>query len=437
MRLGIISLVACLSVLEPASAQSLKDLSTRLGADWPGFLGPTFDCTSTERGIISWPKDRLLPVWKVEVSEGFSGPTVAKGRLYIFDRVEDTARLRCLEAETGKFLWKLGYPTEYRDKRSIGFGPRCCPVVDDDRVYVFGAEGMLLCARALDGKEIWKIDTEKEYKGLRNYYGVASTPVIEGDLLITQVGRKPPGDGIVAFNKYTGKIVYSIPGEGASYSSPVLATINGRRWCFVLTKENLVGFEPKTGKVDFRFAWSSELQFSANASNPVVVGDQVFVSECYSIGSALLKVKPGGYKVVWHDGDKKPRDKSMMCHWMTPVHEAGYLYGVSGEHTPGSDLRCVELATGKVVWSEPRLSLGSLLKVDGYFVYQTEFGPLLLLKPNPKRYELVSGVEVAEPGADEALLNGRCWAAPVLSRGLMYLRGRKWLVCVELIPQKK
>jgi hypothetical protein len=174
---------------------------------------------------------------------------------------------------------------------------------------------------------------------------------------------------------------------------------------------------------------------SANASNPVVVGDQVFISECYAWGSILLKVKPGGYDIVWHDAEKKPRDKSMMCHWMTPVYEGGYLYGISGEHPPQAELRCIEWATGKVMWSEPRMSLGSLLKVDGHLIYQNQGGPLLLLKLNPKKFDEVSILEVKDAASDEPLLTGLCWYAPVLSRGLMYLRGHNSLVCVELIPR--
>jgi outer membrane protein assembly factor BamB len=451
LLLPLIAVGVC-SAAPTQPAPDLKDLSTRLsGCDWPAFLGPTGDSVSPEKGIITpWPKHGLRIVWHKEVGEGFGMPSISKGRLFLFDRVGNAARLRSLKAETGDFLWKFEYPTNYRDKYGYNGGPRCCPVIDDDRVYIYGAEGMLHCLRTGDGKVLWKVDTLAEFGVIQNFFGVGSTPVVEGDLLIAQVGGSPSGSakvdfadlkgngsGIVAFDKRSGKVVYKITDELASYASPVLATINGRRWCFVLARGGLVAFEPASGKVDFHFPWRSEELESVNASNPVVVGDRVFVSECYGPGSALLKVKAGGYEVVWSDAKKKIRDKSMMCHWMTPIHLGGYLYGSSGRNTNHAELRCIELATGKVMWSEPRLSRTSLLLIDRHFIVQTEIGPLLLVKAGPKQYDEVSELEVREAGQKEGLLDYPCWAAPVVSRGLLYLRGPEHVVSLELIPEKK
>src|SRR5262249_59979269 len=117
----------------------------------------------------------------------------------------------------------------------------------------------------------------------------------------------------------------------------------------------------------------------------------------YGPGSALLEVKPGGYKVLWNDA-KKRRDKSMQCHWSTPICDDGYLYGCSGRHERPADLRCIELATGKVMWSQRGMLRTSLLMVDGHFVCLGEDGILYLLKVNPKRYEEVSQVELQVPG---------------------------------------
>jgi outer membrane protein assembly factor BamB len=419
------------------------------GSDWPKFLGPTGDSVSPEKGILApWPEKGLRVVWQMKVGEGYGMPSVSQGRLFQFDRHGDRARLTCMKAETGDFLWKFEYPTHFKDPYGYSGGPRCCPVVDGDRVYTYGAEGVLHCLRVADGKPLWKVDTAAEFNVIQNFFGVGSTPVVEGDLLIVQVGGSPKGSnpeefaklkgngsGIVAFDKYTGKVRYRITDELASYASPVLATINGRRWCFVLARGGLVGFEPASGKVDFHFPWRADSLESVNASNPVVVGDRVFLSETYGPGSALLKVRPGGYDVVWSDADQ--RKKSMQCHWMTPVHVGGYLYGSSGRHTQNAELRCIELATGKVLWSQPRLTRCSLLLVDGHFVCLTEEGPLLLFKVNPKRFEPVSLIEVRDAGQKEPLLDYPCWAAPILAHGLLYVRGNGRLVCLELIPRRQ
>jgi outer membrane protein assembly factor BamB len=440
------------SVANAQPGPGVKPLHTRqAGDDWPVFLGPTGNSISAEKGIITpWPQRGLRLVWHREIGEGYCAPSISQGRLFLFEREGNTARLVCLHSETGKEQWKFEYPTQYRDKFGYNGGPRCCPIVDGDRVYLYGAEGMLHCLQVADGKPLWRVDTQTKFGVIPNYFGVGSTPVIEGDLLIVQVGGSPPGSdkvdfgdlkgnksGIVAFDKYKGKVVYSITDELASYASPVLATIDGRRWCFVLARGGLVGFEPSSGKVDFHFPWRAEDLESVNASNPVVIGDRVFISECYGLGSALLKVKPGGYEVLWSDAKKKLKSKSLMCHWMTPIHHNGYLYGSSGRNAAQAELRCIELATGKVMWSEPRLSRTSLLMIDGHFVCQTEVGPLLLLKVNPKQNDEVSFLEVRVAGKKDPLLDYPCWAAPVVSRGLMYIRGPDYLVCLELIPGKR
>jgi outer membrane protein assembly factor BamB len=433
-----------------------KDLRTRRsGSDWPRFLGPTGDSISTEKGILApWPKEGPRLVWQRRLGEGYGMPVVGRGRLFVFDRAGDRARLRCCNSETGAELWTFDYPTDYRDLYNYNGGPRCSPVLDGDRVYIYGVEGMLYCLRVEDGKPIWKVDTVADFHVRQNFFGVGSTPVVEGDLLLVQVGGSPQNDpsrtardwpkgddsGLVAFDKYTGKVRYHVTDELASYASPVLATLGERRWCFLFARGGLVGLDPASGKVDFRYPWRAKIVESVNAGNPVVVGNRVFLSETYGPGSALLEVKPGACKEIWTDRDKGIRDKSMRCHWNTPIHIDGYLYGCSGRHINEAELRCIELATGKVLWRKPGLTRTSLLWVDKHFICLGEDGILRLLKVNPDKYEEVSSVELKHPGADgrpEPLLNEPCWAAPILSHGLLYLRGADRLVCLELIPQAK
>jgi outer membrane protein assembly factor BamB len=284
---------------------------------------------------------------------------------------------------------------------------------------------MLHCLLVGDGKVLWKVDTVATFHVVQNFFGVGSTPVVEGDLLIAQVGGSPKGSGrfpspdqkgngsgVVAFDKFTGAVRYRVTDELASYASPA------------------------SGKVDFHFPWRARTLESVNGSNPVVVGDRVFVSETYGPGGALLKVRPGGYDVLWTDADK--RRKSMQCHWSTPIYHDGYLYGCSGRHDDNAELRCVELATGKVMWSEPDLTRCSLLLVDGHFICLGEDGVVRLLKVNPHKYEEVSRLDLHEPrNGERPLLQEPCWAAPILSHGLLYLRGPGRLVCAELIPEGK
>ncbi len=355
-------------------------------------------------------------------------------------------------------MWEFKYDSNFEDLYGYDNGPRASPLVDGDRVYLFGAEGMLHCLRTVDGKPLWKIDTAEEFGVIQDFFGVGSTPVIEGDLLIVQIGGSPPdsksappgrldlvesnGTGIVAFDKHTGQIKYKTADELASYASPKLATIDGRRWCFVFARGGLVGFEPASGKIDFHFPWRATILESVNASNPVVVGNQVLISETYGPGAALLRVTPGKAEVVWSDAERH-RDKHLQTHWNTPVYHEGYVYASSGRHTENAELRCVELATGKVMWSEPDLTRSSLLYADGHFVCLSEKGTLRLLRVNPEKYDPVAEAVLVDRPPTEPnpfgfqppqLLRYPAWAAPILSHGLLYVRGADRLVCLELIP---
>lgn len=425
-----------------------KDLGTRkAGIDWPDFLGPNRDSRSPEKGILTrWPAAGLRIVWRRKLGDGYASPVVSRGRLFQFDQQAGKARLVALESETGRELWKFEYPSAYQDILGYDNGPRCCPIVDGPRIYIFGAEGMLHCLNVADGSVLWKLDTAKEFGVVQNFFGAGSAPLVEGDLLIAQIGGSPPdspetysgrvqgnGSGVVAFGKRTGELKYNLTDELASYASPVARTIAGRRWCFVFARGGLVAFDPTNGKLDFHYPWRSRSLESVNASNPVIVDDRVLISECYEIGASLLKVKPGGYDVVWKDGRK--RNQSLATHWNTPIYHDGFVYGSSGRHTSDAELRCVEFETGKVRWSEPGLTRSSLLYVDGHFVCQCEDGTLRLFAARAEKYEEIAAVELNLDG--EPLLNYPAWAAPVLSHGLLYVRGKDRLVCLELIPEKQ
>jgi outer membrane protein assembly factor BamB len=323
-------------------------------------------------------------------------------------------------------------------------------------VYVFGAEGMLHCLSAIDGDMIWRVDTQQRFGVIQNFFGVGSNPVVEGDLLIVMVGGSPPesrevpvgqldavvpnGSGIVAFDKRTGEVRYAVADELASYASLQLATIDDRRWCFAFARGGLLGFEPASGKIDFQFPWRARIIESVNASMPVVVGNEVLISETYGPGSSLLRVASGRADVVWQDSANR-REKALQTHWNTPVYHEGYVYASSGRHRHEAELRCVEWKTGKVMWSKPGLTRSSLMYVDGHFVCLGEDGILRLIKANPAQYEQVAALFLRETASREPafrplpLLREPCWAAPILSHGLLYVRGDDRVVCLELIAE--
>lgn len=445
-----------------ASGQSHpKSLWTRQqGSDWPSFLGPARNGKSIEQGIRTDWTSGLPIVWHRRLGSGFGIGTVSRGRLFQFDRYGDVARLICMHAETGNTLWEFGYETDYSDMYGYNGGPRCSPVVDGDRVYIYGAEGLLHCLRVADGKLVWKCDTVERFGVIQNFFGIGSTPIVEGDLLITIVGGSPEtdqsiplgqldrvsgnGSGIVAFDKFTGEVRYQITDELAGYASPITATMLDRRWCFAFCRGGLVAFEPRTGAVDFEVPWRARKLESVNASTPVVVDRQVFFSETYGPGSSLIEVQSQGYDVIWQD-EPRSRRKIFQAHWSTPIYHEGHLYGCSGRNSPDAEMRCLEWATGKIQWSADDGEHSSLLYVDGHFVCLEEYGRLRLIKADPKRREVVgefdlSSYDPRSGSSDSArssqrLLKHPCWAAPILAHGLLYVRGRDRLVCLELIPE--
>jgi len=426
---------------------SFTVIFTLCAMDWNDFLGPNRNGKSEEKiNITPWEKKGPPVLWSNEIGTSYGAPTIADGKVFVFARYADMARLTCLDSNNGNELWLYEYPTDYEDMYGYNNGPRSCPVVDEDRVYIFGAEGELHCVNTKNGKRIWKVDTASKFNVVQNFFGVASTPAIEGELLIVHAGGspkgtpkdiwesngnpKPNGSGIVAFNKRTGKVVYQIADELASYASPVIATINGRRWGFSFLRGGLVGFEPDTGNIDFHYPWRSSKIESVNASCPVVVDDLVFISESYGIGSSVIQVRPGGYDVVWKD-ERNSRNRAMELHWNTAIHHEGYLYGSSGRHSGGADLRCIELKTGIIMWKQNVNERASLLWVNDYFIFLGEYGRLMLLKCTPEKPELIS-VAVPTDENGNQLINYPAWAAPVLSDGRLYVRGKDRLVCFQL-----
>ena len=444
LRCVVLLLVTLTSLACTAAAPPAEVKVTRTGVDWPRFLGPNFDNVSPEKGILTnWPKGGLRKVWQCELGIGYPPPVIAEGRLFHFDRFDNSCRLTARNAETGELLWKYEYPTTYEDRYGYDPGPRASPTVDGDRVYAYGPDGMLLCVAVTDGKLLWSVDTREKIFFQQNFFGVGSAPLIDGDLVIVTVGGsekgprpvdfrevKPNGTAVLGLDKKTGQIKYSSGSELSSYSSPILATLGTQRFGLYYARGGLLGFDPQTGKQAFHYPWRGRIEESVNAANPLVVGNRVLLSECYGPGSSLIEIKDGKVKELWTDADKDPREKSLMCHWNTPIHAEGFVYGSSARHTPDADLRCLDLATGDLKWRERRTTRCSLLQVDGHFLSLAESGELRLFKANPAKYEELSRWEVDE-------LKYPCWAPPVLSRGLLYLRGQGKLVCYELIPPTK
>ena len=222
---------------------------------------------------------------------------MSAGKLILHHRVGAEEVVEAMDIKTGATQWRYAYPTNYRDDFGFDEGPRAVPVVANGIVYTFGAQGQLHAVGLADGKKRWSEDTATKYRVAKGFFGAAGSPLVEDGRVIANVGGK--GAGIVAFDAATGKVLWTATDDEASYSSPVGATIGGKRLAIFLTRAELLGLEPATGTVVFRRPWRARNANSVNAASPVVVGDLIFVSAEYGPGAGVLRVEGSNLVDVW------------------------------------------------------------------------------------------------------------------------------------------
>ncbi|HEV3029685.1 MAG TPA: PQQ-binding-like beta-propeller repeat protein, partial [Planctomycetota bacterium] len=264
--------------------------------DWPQWGGPQRDLVWREKGIVRTlpPGDRLPRVWSTPVGEGYSGPAVADGRVFITDLVERKARSATeralgLDAGTGKVLWTYAYPVEY----GIAYpaGPRATPVVDGDRVYIAGAVGDLACLEVATGSVVWKKNLSEDYGGTLPTWGLSASPLVDGDQLIALVGGKGPAL-VVSFDKRTGKERWrAIDCPEVGYVPPVIFTFGGVRQLIQWHPRGVTSLDPATGKTIWEVPWKAKVGLVI--STPRQVGSRLFMTAFYN-GPMMLEVAADG-----------------------------------------------------------------------------------------------------------------------------------------------
>ncbi len=411
----------------PAASRKLLFVAFVLGSltinasDWPQFLGPTRNGAYPGNDLAeTWPKEGPPVLWQRDVGQGFSGPVVASGKLILFHRLGAKEVIECLDAKTGKAIWKFDYPTQYQDDFGFDEGPRATPAVADGKVYTYGAEGMLNCLDLATGTNIWQVDAQKDFHAPKGFFGIGCSPLVEGNAVLLIVGGTP-GAGIVAFDKNTGKVLWKATDDEASYSSPIAATINGRRYAFFITRTHLVAADPLNGKVLFEFPFQPSIRSSVSAATPVIIGDSVFISASYGAGENLLKIKEGGPEKVWSS------KTALSNHYATSVVHDGFLYGMDGRTDPGyqpsATLRCVELATGKVRWQQDSFGAAVVTLAGDQLLILTEKGELIRAPASPESFK---------PNARAQILTTQTRPHPAMADGLYYARSKDKLICLDL-----
>lgn len=387
--------------------------------DWPQLLGPARNGVSGATNLAAtWPKDGPRVLWRKDVGQGFSGPVCASNKVILFHRVENEEVVECLDAATGKRAWELNYPTSYRDDFGFDEGPRATPTIAEGRVYTYGAEGKLHGIDFASGRKLWSVDCRSEFGARKGFFGIACSPLVEGKLVLLDVGGSKAG--IVALHSDSGALAWKTAPAEASYSSPVAATIGGKRYAFFFTREGLTALLPESGKILWQFPWRPSMDASVNAATPIVAGDLIFISTSYGRGAAVLRFGESKPSVLWSGDDP------LSNHYATSVAHAGFLYGYHGRQEQGCELRCVDFKTGKVMWSVDSFPAGTVMVAGNDLLLLTEKGELIKAPASAKEFK---------PGARAQVLGFDTRAYPALADGRFFARDKRRLICVDLRGQ--
>ncbi len=419
--------------------------------DWPQWLGPARDGVYRETGVAKTMPSGGLPVlWRVPVNGGYSGPAVAGGRVYLTDyaiaegkiandpgtrnKINGTERVLCLDAQTGKEIWKYTYPRPY--EISYASGPRATPTIDGDRVYILGAEGDLLCLKSANGDLVWKKQLAEDYKTKAPIWGYAAHPLIHGDTLYTLAGGE--GSVLVALDKMTGKERWrALTATEIGYCPPSIAKLGGKEQLIVWDADAIHGLDPKSGKS----FWDKPLQpkYGMSIAIPRIAGNLMFAS---GIGETS-----GVFPL---DKDGKPGDSLWNGKPKIGVYCANSTPSFDGEVIFGSDcgsgmMIAVNARDGSRFWEtfkpttggERRASHGTvfIIKHEDRYILFSETGDLIFAKLSKAAYEEVGRMHVLEP-TSECFGRSVVWSHPAFADRKMFARNDRELVCVDLAASK-
>lgn len=370
-------------------------------ADWPCWNGPNQNNISTESFSTTWPAEGPKVLWKAEVGIGFSSFAVVGGKVYTLGNIDKKKDvLYCFDAETGKELWTYAYDEPLTAKYYEG-GPSATPTVHEGKVYWISKSGKIFCLTDDKGQVVWQAKAPCDPPT----WGFAGSALIHGPMVIFNVG----GAGL-ALNKTDGKPVWESDKSPSGYATPILFIKDGKSMLAIFGSKACYGVEASTGNKVWSFGW--ETSYDVNASDPIVVGDHVFVTSGYDRGCGLFRIEGDKGINVWEN-------KAMRSQISGPVMIGDFVYGIDE-----NQLRCLEFKTGKETWTETSIGKGSLTVADGKLIVLSEKGKLIVAPVDPQAFK---------PVVEAQILSGKCWTRPVLANGRIYLRNTPGtVVCLDV-----
>ncbi len=422
--------------------------------DWPEWRGAGRLGVWTETGIVDDLPDELLVRWRTPIRSGYSGPAVAGGRIFITDWLEDpnsrtldgTERAVALDEETGEVLWTHEWETGYR-MLSVAYaiGPRATPTVDGDRVYIVGATGRLFCFNVETGDVLWQKDYVAEYDTSVPVWGVVSSPLVDGDRLITVVGGEPDAL-VVAFNKHTGEEIWRAieTGTEMGYAQPIIYEAAGVRQLIIWHPQALASLDPETGELYWEQPW--DVSMGLTVATPVRSGDYLLVSQLFN-GSMMVRLsqdRPAATHLWQGQSRSELPGETDTIHAMvtTPVVVGDYVYGVDSY----GELRALDARTGQRIWMSPdlapqaRWSTAFLVQHEDRWLVNNEEGYLILAQFTPEGYVELDRTRLIEPTSVSGTRtpHGRIaarvvnWSHPAYANGHIVHRNDREIIRVSL-----
>lgn len=413
-------------------------LALLLSQEWPQWRGEKRDGVWRETGELAEFKDGRVPrVWSLPIGAGYAGPVVAGGRVYVTDRLKEpeaVERVLCVDAKTGKRLWLKSYPCVY-EGFTYTAGPRASVTVADGVAYALGAAGHLHALDAVDGRPLWARDLRKDHRIRMPDWGISASPLVEGELLITQIS----GEGeacVIALDRRSGETRWTSLPDKAAYAAPMAVDQGGRRVVIVPLADRVVGLDAPTGALVWSYAMPGS-RWPITISTPVLEGDLLFVTTAH-VGAALLRLKPGAVEEVWRRDGRNPRSADTLHSVMTtPLILEGRIVGA---HTKG-EMRCLELMTGKRLWEDTRANppdthasfhLGRWGETGDTAWIFNEKGELIFARLTATGFEERTRGQLIEP-TKEQLKRGVTWSHPAFAGGRVFIRNDQELVCAQVL----
>lgn len=380
--------------------------------DWPQFRGPDQDGISNETVRTTWPETGPPVVWRSPLGEGYSGISEVDGRLYtLYGKGGDTWAV-CLDANTGKEIWRYRLDAHYRDGQ--GNGPRSTPTIREGVAYVLSAQGRLAALDAKTGEERWAKDLEQSFGARVPTWGVSTSPLVEDGRIYLDVGGRP-GYSVVALDKKTGEALWGSQHDIAGYSMPVIGTVAGQRQLFVFTGTQIVALDPDNGRLLWKKTWKTS--YDVNAATPIFLPpNRLLVASGYGVGAALFEIRRG--EGGW-SADEVWKTRGMKNQFSSSIAHQGTLYGFDD-----GTLKALDLASGEERWKVRGFGHGSITLAGDHLVVMGDRGDLALVEATPAEYREKAKVEI---------FKGKTWTVPTVADGRMYLRDEKEIIALDVV----